>query len=289
MSSDLVIRALDGVEELKIAQTIMGETWGYEHDNLAALPTLIATVHVGGLVAGAFEGEKMIAISWAFPGLMEGELLLYSQMTAVLEGHRERGAGKRIKFFQREWALEHGFKRIRWTFDPLMAINARFNLKYLGATAIGYLVDFYGQSESALHGTLPTDRFMTDWDLTSDRVKALAAGGGDQPGFGPVDELPEIHTLIDTAGGLEVPGPPGIPDPVQNPYALAPVPADFLALQRNEPEVAEAWRLGAREAYRLAFDAGYAFVDFVRLADRSDRFCTEGYLLSSEQAARDSE
>jgi chorismate synthase len=288
MNSDLVIRALKGTEELKIAQTIMGETWGYEQDNMAALPTVIATSHVGGLVAGAFEGGEMIAMSWAFPGVMDGETLLYSQMTAVLEGHRGKGIGKGIKWFQREWALENGFGRIRWTYDPLMAANARFNLRYLGATAITYLVDFYGPSDSTLHGALPTDRLIADWDLKSPRVAALAAGCEEAAYAGPTAELPEIYALTETTGGPAVPGPSAIPNASQVPYALAPVPPDFLDRQRNEPEVAEAWRLGTREAYSSAFEAGYTFVDFVPLLDRSARFCSEAYLLSSQRATEGS-
>lgn len=281
MSGDVRIRPLEGIEEFRAAQTVMGETWGYHQNDMAALPTLIATAHAGGFMAGAFDGERLVGISWAFPGIMEGKLLLYSQMTAVLPDARGRGIGFKIKQYQRNWALEHGFEHVRWTFDPLMAPNARFNLHHLGASAIGYLVDFYGRSDSPLHGALPTDRFLADWDLRSPRVATLAKGGEAPLLPEPHDPLPQIYELEEVGTGSVVPGPPAVPDPAKAPYALAPIPPDFLGLQCEEPDVAGRWRMGTREAFRRAFDAGYLFVDFVEPCGGTGASPGPGYLLAA--------
>ena len=268
MTDSLQIHPLHQIEEFRAAQAVMAETWGYQGDDVVPVPTLIATNHAGGLVAGAFLEGGLVGFCYAFPGHQDGEFLLYSQMTAVHPDHRGRGLGRAIKLYQREWALDQGFRRIRWTFDPLMATNARFNLHLLGATAIRYYVDFYGRSSSPLHGTLPTDRFLADWDLDSPRVEALARGLRD-PLAGTPDALPlsPLYDLVPGPDDRPVPGPVRELDPARRPRLIAPIPADFLGLGRTAPEAASAWRMSTRSAFQDALEAGYRFDDFAGPAD----------------------
>ena len=98
-------------------------------------------------------------------------------MTAVLEGFRDRGVGRQLKLFQRQDALRRGIELIEWTFDPLEMRNAHFNLMRLGAVARRYIPDYYGVTESPLHGGLPTDRLVAEWWVASERVRGMAVGG----------------------------------------------------------------------------------------------------------------
>ena len=45
---------------------------------------------------------------------------------------------------------------------------------------------------------------------------------------------------------------------------LLEVPGDIGRLRRERPALAEQWRWAARTAFRIAFDAGYRAVSFVR-------------------------
>ena len=55
-----------------------------------------------------------------------------------------------------------------WTFDPLQAGNAHFNINHLGALPIEYVPDMYGtHPDNVLFGALPTDRFIARWQLDS--------------------------------------------------------------------------------------------------------------------------
>ena len=261
----MTVRPMESIEEYRAAQEIMGQTWGRHDDDVVALPTLIATAHAGGLICGAFDGTRLTGFSYAFVGRMDGEHVLYSQMTAVSPADRGRGIGMRIKQYQRTWAVDKGYERIRWTFDPLMEANARFNLRYLGAIGIRYKVDFYGRSSSPLHGSLPTDRFIADWELNAPRTIALAKGE-EAPVLGEVDEnLPVIYALEGHPSGQPMPAAATVPDRDSEPYAVAPIPARFLEMQREEPDAARAWRFGTREAFQQALAAGYRFVDFVKI------------------------
>ena len=99
-------------------------------------------------------------------------------MLAVAPEYRNRGVGKMLKLAQREDALARGIELIEWTFDPLEAKNAFFNIEKLGAIVRRYTPDFYGASTSPLHGNLPTDRLHAEWWLRTARVRSLLSGEG---------------------------------------------------------------------------------------------------------------
>jgi chorismate synthase len=262
MTVPLDIRPLDSIDDFRAAQSIMAATWGYHEDDVVPVPTLIATNHAGGLVAGAFREGTLVAFTYAFPGHQDDEFLLYSQMTAVHPEHRSRGLGRALKLYQRTWALANGFQRIRWTFDPLMAPNARFNLRLLGARCIRYYVDFYGRSSSPLHGTQPTDRFLADWELEDPRVRALASDRPSPLLEGLPSVPPVLYELEPAGGGRFVPSGPNDLDPRRSPFLIAPVPPRFLDLCRSAPAEAETWRMRTRESFLAALAAGYQGVDF---------------------------
>ena len=96
---------------------------------------------------------------------------LHSHMLAVRKQYRNGGLGRRIKLFQREEALRHGFELIEWTFDPLEIKNAYLNIEKLGAIARRYTINQYGITTSPLQGGLPTDRLIAEWWLKSKRVE----------------------------------------------------------------------------------------------------------------------
>jgi predicted GNAT superfamily acetyltransferase len=97
---------------------------------------------------------------------------LHSHMLAVAARYQNCGLGVALKLAQRKEALIHGIRHMRWTFDPLMAKNAFFNLQRLGAASRTYIPDFYGSLSSALQGGLPSDRLLAEWPLLGERTTA---------------------------------------------------------------------------------------------------------------------
>lgn len=204
MMSAIDIRTLDDVDGIHEAARVLDEVWGER----GTMPSNIlrALEHAGNYVVGLFDGDRMIGASAAFFG-PPAERTMHSHITGVLPGHQGRGRGRRLKEHQRAWALERGVGHITWTFDPLVARNAHFNLAVLGARATEYLVDHYGAMADAVNRGDESDRLMVSWALAE----------------------PPVATPVDAAV-----------------VAALAVPDDIEALRRRDPTAAAAWRTRLR-------------------------------------------
>ncbi len=209
MTSDGVqIRPLETVEQVHEASRVLGEVWGGDRSGMP--PNLLrALAHSGNYAVGLYEGERMLGASVAFFAAPAARSM-HSHITGVLPGLQRQGLGRLLKQHQREWALARDVGHITWTFDPLVARNAHFNLRVLGARATEYLVDHYGPMDDGVNRGDETDRIMVSW--------ALAA---------PPVPTPDAGRVV----------------------AAVEVPHDIEALRKNAPTDAAAWRLRVRSAF----------------------------------------
>ena len=163
-----------------------------------------------------------------------------------------------MKLHQRSFALNHGVSRITWTFDPLIARNAHFNVRRLAARPVRYLVNHYGTMSDALNGEDESDRFETPWELTSPQVEVACD-------LGTLSDVPvEWNTspalLIDDGGRPHrAPGADG-----GAPFVSVAIPKDIEQLRASDPSAALAWRLASREAFVELFASGAQVIDFDR-------------------------
>ncbi len=173
----LDIRALTTHEEFQRTLGLQKKIWGFDEGDVVA-PRLFGVYrHIGGSVLGAFVGGRMVGYALAFAGFKSaGRVYWHSHMTGVVPELQGRGIGRRLKLRQREEALAAGIDLIEWTFDPLQARNAYFNLERLGVVVREYAPNLYGITSSELHGSLPTDRLVAAWRLESPRVLKRIAG-----------------------------------------------------------------------------------------------------------------
>jgi predicted GNAT superfamily acetyltransferase len=152
------------------------EVWKSSDIDVVPIPLFVVASEIGGQVLGAFLGDALVGFTLAIVGWRARKPFLHSHMTAVLDGYRDRGVGRRLKLYQREDALTRGIGLVEWTFDPLVTKNAYFNFMRLGAVSRRYLPNIYGITTSPLHGSLPTDRLVAEWHLRSRRVSGTLAG-----------------------------------------------------------------------------------------------------------------
>ncbi len=202
--------------EIAIAQEVIGAVWGPQQIPQSNL--LRAFAHAGSTLLGALVGERPVGTTVGFLG-WEGGLHLHSHMTAVIPSHLSAGVGYALKLWQRAVCLREGFGEIRWTYDPLVARNAQFNLVKLGAVVMTMHPNFYGAMDDIVNAGEESDRFEVSWHLDSPRVLAAAAGDP----FRPVDVV-RSHAI----------------------------PKDYTTLARTDPVAARAARIATRDAVLAA-------------------------------------
>lgn len=176
-TADIVIRNCTDVREFEACVAMQQEVWGFSDSELVPLRIFSLAPKIGGQVIGAWDGETLVGFALSIPGTRNGRAYLHSHMLAVRQELRNSGLGRKIKLFQREDAIAHGYELIEWTFDPLEIKNSYFNLERLGAIARRYNINQYGITSSPLQGFLPTDRLVAEWWLTSKRVTSLLFSG----------------------------------------------------------------------------------------------------------------
>lgn len=163
-----VLRDLASLAEMKAAEAFQRSVWGKD-DPADNADLMLAIQHEGGLVAGAFDGDRMLAFLFAFP--TSDPTAQHSHRLGVHPDAQGQGLGLRMKLYQRDWCLERGITRVRWTYDPARRANAVLNIHRLGATANTYYRDYYGEMEG-INAGVPSDRLLADWDLTrADGIK----------------------------------------------------------------------------------------------------------------------
>jgi predicted GNAT superfamily acetyltransferase len=171
------IRAAASHDELKWCVDLQRRIWNFADEDLVPAAIFVVAQHTGGHTYCAFDGDKAVGFALAFSAEHDGRRLWHSHMVGVLPEYQNRGVGRMLKMYQREEALRAGVSTIEWTFDPLELRNAYFNIARLGAIVRHYIPDCYGGTTSPLHGGLPTDRFVAEWHVASERVKGILAGG----------------------------------------------------------------------------------------------------------------
>jgi predicted GNAT superfamily acetyltransferase len=247
------IRVLTTASEYNQIPDLEIAVWGLPAKDVVSGNIIRAITLNGGVAHGAFDGDRMIGMALALVGLRGKKIILWSHMAAVLPELQGQGIGFAIKQAQRDWALEHGYDEMRWTFDPIQRGNAHFNLHLLGCTSDIYHIDFYGSMADAINVAAPTDRLEAVWKLKDARVRQLAA-----------DDLPRVHRPVHLEDSLLLRAEHDMPLACE--VAHAP---DFLYVQLPRrardltPDMMRAWRFALRAALQGALARGYCAVDLL--------------------------
>ncbi|MBV9217054.1 MAG: GNAT family N-acetyltransferase [Acidobacteria bacterium] len=181
MTQELEIRECVSLEELKECVQVQREVFSLPQIELSPVRHFVVTRNAGGWALGAWDGDRLAGFVLSVPAFLRGKRAFYSHMTGIRSEYQSHGLGAKLKWAQRERALREGVNFIKWTFEPVKARNAYFNLEKLGATVSEYRVNFYGTDygadENVRHEIgLASDRLFAEWELNSPKVEALAAG-----------------------------------------------------------------------------------------------------------------
>lgn len=242
MAGHIEIRECKSLDELALCVDLQRRVFALPEVELSPVRHFIVTINAGGFVLGAFAGGEMIGFVLSVPAFLRGEKAFYSHMTAVRADYQSHGVGARLKWAQRVRSLELGIRFIKWTFEPVKARNAFFNLEKLGAIVSEYQENFYGIDYATAAETrgrkigLASDRLFAEWHLESEKVTALAAG----------------EKFMEDRG----------------PAAMVEIMNDWTALVTEDPARALAEQLRIRDEFERAFAAGCVGRGFRRDAER---------------------
>lgn len=247
--ADILIRECVSLDELDSCILLQREVFGLPDLEISPQRHLIVSRQAGGWTLGAFvsgensEDERLLGFVHHLAAVRGDEIFGYSHMMAVATDYQNKGVGARLKWSQRDRAIQEGRKRIKWTWDPMQARNAHFNLNRLGVTVSGYAENFYGTDylttpalRSGEQRGLDSDRLFADWQLGSRRVAVLSQDGAS----------PEASA---------VPGPP---------EAGIVIPAEWSKLVKENPLQAREEQLRVRDEFQKAFAKGLIAAGFER-------------------------
>ena len=167
MSSNISIRPLTSLPDQVLGRMIFDHTWAMDAGTEITPNLLQAMIHSGAYLSGAFIEGECVGAAFAFPATTGG-LHLHSHMTAVLDKFRDKGIGHALKVDQYKWAKQNNYKEITWTFDPLVARNARLNILKLGVDISAYYPNFYGDMPDELNAGDESDRVMASLKVVDD-------------------------------------------------------------------------------------------------------------------------
>jgi predicted GNAT superfamily acetyltransferase len=274
-TSSIVIRDVDAGAEMRAGEELQKEVWGLPDLDVVPLSQLVAARAAGGVLLGAFDRETLVGFVYGFPGYEHGQTTHHSHMLAVKPGFRNYNLGQKLKMAQRERVLAQGINIMTWTFDPLQSLNAYFNFNKLGVVSDRYFINFYGEDAASFLHRNGTDRLWVTWLLSSRRVSERIGGIN--------NAAPEIESVVPL---VEVekdnsPGQNDSTDGLSGEYVLIEIPADINELERQNSELASAWRVATRVGFTKALASGYLVENFYRRSRDGQQIST--YYLSRKK------
>lgn len=256
-ASGVSVRELELVSDHLAVERLLSAVWSAPPDQPPLPAHVTRTLFlIGGYAAGAYDrdGELLGAAAGFLTAKTSqlGPAHLHSHIAGVSQAARGRHVGFALKLHQRAWALARGIDRITWTFDPLVARNAYFNLSKLGARATRYLPDFYGDMSDGINTGQGSDRLLADWQLSQPALRAHRPDPASAPPEGCWVLRPDER------------GAPLRADLVPGESVACAIPADIERLRRADPGLSLAWRRAVREVLAGAMAEGYQITGFAR-------------------------
>ena len=230
-------------DEVRQIVPIIKSAWGFRELDSLVKDIVVAMKFHGGVVIGAYDDDKLVGMNFGFPGRRNNYDYFYSHMTGVLEGKKYSGIGYSLKMYQKEWARNHGYDMIAWTFDPLMSLNANFNIHKIGAFSRTFLTNFYGEMEDSINAGIRTDRFVAELWLDYKRPDSMGDADIALDRNGKVSR--DLESITERGKS-----------------AIVFIPENFNAVKRSGIAEAARWRDSSRKALELLFGSGFVAVDF---------------------------
>lgn len=258
----VVVRQVTDISELASVEQLYDEIWGPGGNPPVNTEMLRAFSKAGNYVAGAFAGDGLAGgdLAGACVGFFSAPAagVLHSHIAGVAGRMAGRHVGYALKLDQRAWSLAGGIRAIEWTFDPLVARNAYFNIVKLAGRPAEYLPNFYGGMRDAINANDDSDRLLLRWDLTEQRVADACSRRREQTSAAALQAGGAACGLSRGAHGEPVPGRSDAP------VVLVAVPRDIEQLRATDTGLAKDWRFAVRDVLGALMSDGALITGFDR-------------------------
>jgi len=232
---------VSSIGEYDACITLQREVFGLPDLEISPRRHLIVSHRAGGWTLGAFVDHKLVGFVHHLTAVKDDYIFGYSHMMAVAAEYQNKGVGAQLKWAQRERALAEGRDFIKWTFEPMRARNAHFNLNRLGVVVREYAINFYGTdystnpAEKGSVSGMDSDRLFASWELNDQRVESFSQRQN---------------------------------SPLGEPEHAIEIPADFSALLKSDPEMAKREVLRVRQEFVQTLNEGFVCRAFDRESSR---------------------
>ena len=256
--AEVQVRLIDALPDLLEVTSLFDEIWRPSSDRPISTELMRAFAKAGNYVAGAYDADKLVGACVGFFAA-PADAVLHSHIAGVSARVAGRHVGMALKLHQRAWSMRRGIARIEWTFDPLVARNAYFNIVKLGGTPAEYLPNFYGDMQDGINTGDDSDRLLVNWDLATPRVVAACAGE-----YAPADAVALRGAGAVVALTCDAQGAPVRASAPVTGTALVGVPRSIETMRVTDPDQAREWRGAMREVLAGLMAAGGRVTGFDR-------------------------
>ena len=273
--AELTLKLLTKPDEMAAVVALQQVYWGDDMNNIVPAHMLLNFAKHGGHVIGAYDDDYLTGAAMGYPGttiLLDAAqpakdgLAIMSKRAVVLPEYRSHGVGEKLKAMQYSIAKKQQIQLIRWTFDPLLARNAYFNIFKLGAVVQHYEANYFGEISS--HPTLQEDRLVADWWVGHPRSEAHLQRLVAKPDYATLIAAGNALVVQGTFTGNLLSPPENVSTVDGEQVILLELPFDFVALNSEDHKLGAGWRKFLATALQTYFRAGYIITNFVREGER---------------------
>ncbi len=266
----LVFKRLFKAFEIEPYMDMLVEIWGLDDRERIPVHEPVTVASIGGLFLGLTLDEKPAGFMYVLPArLAEFGFHHHSNFMGFVEKFRNLGLAMEAKRAHAILARREAVNLVTWTFDPFQAPNASLNFRKLGGICRTYREDAYGGFGGTFNAGLPTDRFLVEWHIDSERVKKRLSG--------------EIFSADDLAGKYKDVRELDNFNKVPNEDVVKVcIPESLNRQAAQDLDRARGIQLEFRRSIRLLFGHGFTVTEFISLAGSSGR--SNFYILERGQA-----
>jgi predicted GNAT superfamily acetyltransferase len=275
----IVVKPIDNKEDYLVCEEIQQELSPLNEVGIVPAYLMELVAENGGLLLGIYVGGKIVGFNFSLPAYNQKDgYYLFSDTSGLYSAYQKKSLGFLLKQEQYRIALQRKIKKIVWTYDPLLGVNANLNVRKLGGIIRRYYIEAYNELPISTGVSIPADRFYLEWPIKSERVKKR------------VEELkipqikirerlyfPQANKTIRilyslTSGGtkrallfreiidLEL--------NLKSDAIAVEIPYDYREMRKELPFLARDWRLKTREIFsKYINELGYAVSEFFQVEE----------------------